>query len=297
MLKRISRVMGGVLALVLIGQLAVPVHGQCEQFWRQVGGGVDATVRSLAVFDDGTGPALYVGGLLNHAGGLPCASIARWNGTDWAALDGGLSYSLGNSWVNTQVVFDDGSGPALYVGGRFDQAGGQPANNIARWDGTAWAPLGAGIVGTLVNAEVNALAVFDDGSGPALYAAGEFDTAGGQPARNIARWNGTTWSALTSSMTGGVIRALAVYDSGNGPALYAAGSFFFSAAGGNAQNIARWNGFWWSPLGGGLDSFVTALAVFDDGTGAALYVGGILPRRADSRHRGLRTGMARPGRR
>jgi hypothetical protein len=35
---------------------------------------------------------------------------------------------------------------------------------------------------------VSALAVFDDGDGPALYAGGSFEGAGGLPSRNIARW-------------------------------------------------------------------------------------------------------------
>ena len=37
------------------------------------------------------------------------------------------------------LVYDDGTGPALYVGGRFDEApGGIPARNVARWDGSDW---------------------------------------------------------------------------------------------------------------------------------------------------------------
>ena len=43
---------------------------------------------------------------------------------------------------------------AVYAGGFFTTAGGGSASNIARWDGTAWCPLGAG-----VNATVLALAV------------------------------------------------------------------------------------------------------------------------------------------
>src|SRR5262245_23643042 len=34
------------------------------------------------------------------------------------------------------TVFDDGSGPALYVGGYFTTAGGLSANSIAKWDGS-----------------------------------------------------------------------------------------------------------------------------------------------------------------
>jgi hypothetical protein len=39
-----------------------------------------------------------------------------------------------------------------------------------------------------VNAEVNALASFDDGSGPALGAGGSFNMAGPWPSSGIAKW-------------------------------------------------------------------------------------------------------------
>jgi hypothetical protein len=64
-------------------------------------------------------------------------------------------------------------------------------SRVARWDGASWSSLGSGLDGT-----VRALAVFDDGSGAALYATGTFTTAGGVPANNIARWDGASWSAL-----------------------------------------------------------------------------------------------------
>jgi hypothetical protein len=35
--------------------------------------------------------------------------------------------------VSGLAVYDDGSGPALYVGGHFDGAGGVPSRNIAKW--------------------------------------------------------------------------------------------------------------------------------------------------------------------
>src|SRR6185436_17123240 len=63
-----------------------------------------------------------------------------------------------NSDVWAIVGFDDGSGPALYVGGQFTAASSIPANRIAKWNGASWSALGTG-----VDAEVDALAVFDDG--------------------------------------------------------------------------------------------------------------------------------------
>src|SRR5690349_16088856 len=85
----------------------------------------------------------------------------------------------------------------LYVGGDLTSAGGLPASQLARWTGSRWDDLGAGMDGT-----VNALAVFDDGSGPALYVGGSFITAGGLSARGIARWNGTSFTAVGGSSDG-----------------------------------------------------------------------------------------------
>src|ERR1019366_5230072 len=71
---------------------------------------------------------------------------------------------------------------------------------------------------------VSALAV----SGSTLYAGGDFSTAGGNPAAYIAKWNGSSWSALGSGMSvadiyGASVSALAV--SGTGSDLYAGGDF------------------------------------------------------------------------
>ena len=49
-----------------------------------------------------------------------------------------------------------------------------------------------------MNDSVYALAV----SGSDLYAGGEFTTAGGSAANYIAKWNGSSWSALGSGMNG-----------------------------------------------------------------------------------------------
>ena len=49
--------------------------------------------------------------------------------------------------VRALVVFDDGSGEALYAAGDFTAAGDAPADRVARWDGSTWRALGAGING------------------------------------------------------------------------------------------------------------------------------------------------------
>src|SRR5256885_11868144 len=93
-----------------------------------------------------------------------------------------------------------------------------------------------------MNSNVSALAV----SGSDLYAGGEFTTAGGSAANYIAKWNGSSWSALGSGMNSNVY-ALAA----SGSDLYA-GGYFTTAGGSTANYIARWNGSSWSALGSGM---------------------------------------------
>lgn len=84
--------------------------------------------------------------------------------------------------VHALVVFNDGSGPALYAGGTFLRAAGVTVNRVAHWDGADWSALegpgGIGADGTGAS-RVGALAIFDDGGGPAPFAGGDFGTAGG----------------------------------------------------------------------------------------------------------------------
>jgi hypothetical protein len=206
------------------------------------------------------------------------ASIAFVGGSTARAQCPGWSPGFGTVGVDDSVsaltVFDDGSGPALYAGGSFHSADGNVARHVARWDGTHWSPVGAGI-DSVDPTFVSALTSFDDGSGSALFAAGLFATLGGTTANNIAKWDGVSWSPLSTGLTGpsSTVNAMTVYDDGSGAALYVGG--FFTAAGGvSASRIAKWNGTTWSAVGSGLDNSVAALAVFDDGSGPALYAGG-----------------------
>jgi hypothetical protein len=116
-----------------------------------------------------------------------------------------------------------------------------------------------------VGGTVRALAV----SGATLYAGGLFTTVGGNSAPYIARWDGSSWSALGSGMNAWVY-ALAVSGSGT---LYAGGTF--TTANGNAANyIAQWDGSAWSTIGSnlhlGMNNGVYVLAI----TGSTLYAGG-----------------------
>lgn len=238
--------------------------------WVPLGDGLNGTVSDMVVYDDGGGPDLYVAGSFTQAGGRLAKHIARWDGSAWSTVGVGVREGFDNG-VFALEVFDDGTGAALYAGGAFRVAGGTASRRVARWDGLAWSPVkeGPGADDT-----VFALEAYDLGEGPRLFAAGDFLNIDGVPANRVAQWDGIEWSPLGV----GVLRdvnALVGFDDGTGPALYAAGAFFRLGDDRRAYYIARWDGSDWSPLGAGLDDDAEALAVHDDGSGPALYVGGV----------------------
>ena len=82
----------------------------------------------------------------------------------------------------------------------------------------------------------------------ALYVGGEFTDAGGIPdADRIATWNGSTWSAVSSStsqISNGRVSAIAV----SGGKVYAGGTFQNAGGDANADFLAVWDGASWEPF-------------------------------------------------
>jgi len=140
----------------------------------------------------------------------------------------GVTGDVFNTAVYASTYWDpDGPGPLtlrLIIGGFFAVAGNVQANSIAAYDpGTGqWSPLGTGVANGYFTT-VHALTTLPNGD---LIAAGDFTTAGGVPANNIARWNGSAWSRLGTGIDS-FVYALATLPNGD---LIAGGSF--STAGG-----------------------------------------------------------------
>lgn len=208
---------------------------------------------------------VYFSGLfLNANGDANGDGIIRYNkaaGT-YTALGSGISSAPAPSIMQCMALAPDGT---LYWGGGNATIGGVAANYIAKWNGTAWSALGAGM-GPAGGGFVYGVAVAQDGT---LYAAGAFTTAGGVAASGIAKWNGTAWSALGTGLTGATSLGycLAVGLDGS---IYVGGDFT-TANGVTCANIARWNGTTFTPLGSGLNGLPRAMYVAPDGT---LYVAG-----------------------
>ena len=220
--------------------------------------GTDGAVRAIVQ----VGGFTYVGGRFSVAGTAVANGVARWDGTRWQSLGTGLANGV-NGEVSSLAASSSGE---VYVVGSFTQAGGQPAANIAKWNGTAWSSLGTGL-----NSLTTAVAVTANGT---VYAGGWFSQAGGAAANRVARWDGTAWYPLGTGAANGVndvVSALVLTPNGE---LYAGGSF--TLAGGAAANyVARWTGTAWRPLAtgtaNGLNGQVEALAATPAGD---VYVGG-----------------------
>lgn len=210
---------------------------------------------------------LVMGGCFEKSGTATLNNTGRWNGSKWVALGGGV---LPSGCFSTVDDFYSGQGVQtllpmgsdLYAGGSFSGAG-SPGDNLARWNGAAWSEVGGGTNGTVTDLAV---------SGSNLYAAGIFTRVNNNAmvVKRIARWNGAMWDNLGGGMDGGTpqyegVYALAIL----GGSLYAAGDFT-TAGGVAANNIARWDGSNWHPLGDGVDGAVFDLEV----VGTDLYVTG-----------------------
>jgi hypothetical protein len=238
-------------------------------------------------------------GIFTSANGATMGHIASWDGAVWSML-GVASNSAANNWVRACTELPNGN---LVVGGDFTLAGAVNANNIAMWDGLAWAPLGTGpggpvhAVRALANGEVIAGGDFGGGiarwdgsswnqvgmglTGPVLaievLANGDL-IAGGYLAGMgcIARWDGISWSPLgtglstTSASVSASVKCITQLPNGD----LVVGGRFTHAGGASANNIARWDGVAWSSFGTGVtgtDAEVYAMTTLSNGS---IVVGG-----------------------
>jgi len=167
-----------------------------------------------------------VGGYFSSVGGgIPAASLARWDGTSWTDVNGGVGSGGPGDY---QYVFAlEPCGQDLFVGGNFSSAGGVPIEFIARYDGADWFALGSGVNGNVWDFAQ------DENT---LFVTGEFGTAGGVLCNSIASWDGYEWSPLGSGLNDHAY-SLGVFDDD----LYV-GGWFYLAGGKPSWQIGRWMG-------------------------------------------------------
>lgn len=240
--------------------------GQCGLSTMFFGGfaGTNLLFTDSLVFDpDGSGPltpriACTAFDSSAGPGGPTALGVATFDeatGT-WTPLGSGVV----QGYATNLAVLPSGE---LVVGGEFTSVGGVACTNIARWTGTTFAPLGAGLQGTVGDLEVapngdlvavvgssvwrwDGLAWTSLGSVPSSSNRLAFDAAGDilvGGSSGIVRWNGASWQAFAPGMTS--VLNLATTPNGQ---LLAAGWLSGQPIGN--QHFAVWNGSLWTPLGG-----------------------------------------------
>jgi hypothetical protein len=155
-------------------------------------GGPLGIVRDIVFDNNGH---VIVGGEFIYAGEVPVFYVARWDGTRWHAMDGGL-----NGEVRGLEKLPNGDIIAI---GSFTGRAGGPVNlpNIARWNGSTWSSLGVNPgVGTPADVQ--------------LLPDGRLAICGS--ATRVAIWDGTQWT-LTPALSPGFdgIRNLGIDRDGN----------------------------------------------------------------------------------
>lgn len=250
--------------------------------WSAVANGVNGRVSAMAFM----GTDLYIGGSFTEicgnatcdSGNLPIKYIAKWNGSSWSALGFGVDEPVNALAVN---------GSDLYVGGYFEWVCMNAAcnavttvNHIAKWDGSEWSKLIRGVGGPSGSSYYSVDTITVVGSD--VYVGGYFPYACGSigcsldniRVNNVAKWNGSNWSALGFGLNSSVDASVI-----SGDDLYIGGDFAYrcgneTCASGNVRmnNIAKWSLVTnsWSSLGYGLSYSVHTLKV----NGGELYVGG-----------------------
>ncbi|HAN71502.1 MAG TPA: hypothetical protein DCQ36_07920, partial [Actinobacteria bacterium] len=187
---------------------------------------------------------LYIGGqfLGGKDGGTTIASkrVIAWSDatSTWSSMNGGFGQGLVASMANSTTGHVQG----LFAAGNFTSSDATPTvtfNGLAKWNSVsaAWETISSpsGVSGG--SAVIEAMAF--DAAGD-LYVGGNFTSAGGVSANNIAKWDGTSWSALTCGPINGVndtVRAILPQSDGS---LIIGG--FFTNAGGDPLNkyVARY---------------------------------------------------------
>ena len=221
--------------------------------WKAVSSGAGAgpsaptELSALKYYND-----LYIAGnsSFQSIGGITCKHIARWNGSTYNNVQGGVDGPFFPEVYAMEIYKGQ-----LYVGGNFTMAGNITANYIARWDGTKWDSVGRGM-----DYFVEAFAV--DTVNDILYAGGAFTNAGGISSKYIAKWDGTNWSAVAPFPPVGYIKCLKIFKG----ELYA-GSYGNLSLGDTV--LLRYDGSQWHPVWGPNWSVVT-LETYKGN----LYVGG-----------------------
>ena len=236
------------------------------------------------------GDLVIAGNFISAGGAAETHGLARLGANGWESIGGGITSS--NFHAVRSIAVHQGD---LIAGGSFTEIGGVTANRVARWDGTAWTPMGSGSVSSVTalydwNGTLYAHMDPTPGSGSItrwtgttweivgqdtfggdvehltefggqLIAAGQMNSIAGVAVDHIAAFDGTTWTSFAGGVSGGQFTRIFGMLAQNG-SLYLSGDF--TQAGPTPVGyVARWDGTSWDDLDGGFDATGRGLGWYD----------------------------------
>jgi hypothetical protein len=202
---------------------------------------------------------------VDAATGTFSAGIARWDGAKWVAFEGrGVDGGLIN-----QVRDIEAEGAGFVITGQFATVGvylqqsgpeATPASHVARWSGSRWDAMGAGVQPTIGPYAINVeggYALLKAQS--KLWLGGLFHRVDGERGTGLASWDGAGWTPAVEDMTlqgiEGETWAVARRESG---AVYLAGNLGTTP---DTPSIMVYEGGQLKPLAGAPTGIVRALWV------------------------------------
>lgn len=154
--------------------------------WSRLGCNDLGTYGAASDLDAGIAGDLYVAATVN-CNGVYAQYVAKWDGLNWSALGSGPGGTA------NEVAYDS-TRNVVYVWRNYGWGGGGTIGlyRLSKWDGLNWSdiPNTEGISDTVTS-------MATDASGN-LYLGGNFTSFGGIAANYMAKFDGTTWSAMGS---------------------------------------------------------------------------------------------------
>ncbi len=192
-----------------------------------------------------------------------------WNGTAWQPLGTAADF---DGVVHALALYKGN----LIVGGNFDAVAAVPKTNlIASFDGSAWHDVGQGLINNDSGSLSTVNALYSDDSTNTLYVGGHFtDAAAASTLGNVAAWDGSQWTPLSTGLPHGDVNALTMY----GDQLIAGGNFYSTSPQIKALAYLDAQLKTWQPIvlnpNMSINQTVYALAA---NPGSPLYIGGEFP--------------------
>jgi hypothetical protein len=254
----------------IAGVPAVNIARLTHDGWSAIGGYPSPEVPPLKtvtfVDDRALGEPFHLAaGTSSTVDGVPKSSMWKWDGRAWTEFGSGLGFV--GDWHMAVAWFDDGTGPALWVGTQYLGYGNsQPC--FSRLQGGHW-----NVPDSRVHGDPRRLdaAILPGDSTERLVAVGSFDFPKLDGNTAVLVWAGTQWEPLGKPI-GGLAQDFAILHGPTGAPerVFIAGQFNVNES---SKAVLELREGAWVPLDDQPSDSVISIEAFDDGDGESLFVG------------------------